>query len=222
MQNSYKMHWPVPLPQKATTQHPKCNDVLFLHYKVQKKLLRKLVPKELELDNFDGDYWISILGFEKVNSFSKLCDLYIRTYVKFNERAGVYNLKMERNGSLPWLLTKIKPKVFFKSENITKNRYLFETKNLKENSLIHIKYGIGKQIRVRSKLDLWLTEHSALYRGYKKGVKKFNILQNPRNLRRLKPKYILVDYPKYLKVFSRPPDVMHYAERLVTYSINNN
>ena len=41
-------------------------------------------------------------------------------------------------------------------------------------------------------------------------------------LRKLKPKYILVDYPKYLKVFSRPPDVMHYAERLVTYSINNN
>ena len=53
MQNSYKMYWPVPLPQKATTQHPKCNDVLFLHYKVQKKLLRKLVPNELELDNFD-------------------------------------------------------------------------------------------------------------------------------------------------------------------------
>ena len=222
MQNTYKLHWPAPLSKKATTQHPKCNDVLFLHYKVQKKLLRKLVPKELELDNFDGDYWISILGFEKVNSFSKLCDLYIRTYVKFNERAGVYNLKMERNGSLPWLLTKIKPKVFFKSENISNNRYLFETKNLKENSLIHIKYGIGKQIRVRSKLDLWLTEHSALYRDYKKEVEKVNILQNPRNLRRLKPKYILVDYPKYMKVFSRPPDVMHYAERLVTYSINNN
>ena len=193
-----------------------------MHYKVQKKLLRKLVPKELELDNFDGDYWISIMGFKKVNSFFKLYDLNIRTYVKFNERAGVYNLKMERNGSLPWLLTKIKPKVFFKSENISNNRYLFETKNLKENSLIHIKYGIGKQIRVRSKLDLWLTEHSALYKGYKKEVEKVNILQNPRNLRRLKPKYILVDYPKYMKVFSRPPDVMHYAERLVTYSINNN
>ena len=168
MQNTYKLHWPAPLSKKATTQHPKCNDVLFLHYKVQKKLLRKLVPKELELDNFDGDYWISIMGFKKVNSFFKLYDLNIRTYVKFNERAGVYNLKMERNGSLPWLLIKIKPKVFFKSENISNNRYLFETKNLKENSLIHIKYGIGKQIRVRSKLDLWLTEHSALYRDYKK------------------------------------------------------
>ncbi|MDG1057571.1 MAG: DUF2071 domain-containing protein [Flavobacteriaceae bacterium] len=135
MQNTYKMHWPAPLTKKATTQHPKCNDVLFLHYKVQKKLLRKLVPKELELDNFDGDYWISILGFEKVNSFSKLCDLNIRTYVKFNERAGVYNLKMERNGLLPWLLTKIKPKVFFKSENISNNRYLFEKKTSKKTVL---------------------------------------------------------------------------------------
>ena len=69
MQNTYKLHWPAPLTKKATTQHPRCNDVLFLHYKVQKKLLRKLVPKELELDNFDGDYWISIMGFKKVNSF---------------------------------------------------------------------------------------------------------------------------------------------------------
>lgn len=190
MQKTYKLHRPAPLSKKATTQHPKCNDVLFLHYKVQKKLLRKLVPKELELDNFDGDYWISIIGFEKVNSFSKLYDLNIRTYVKFNERAGVYNLKMERNGSLPWLLMKIKSKVFFKSENISNNRYLFETKNLKENSLIHIKYGIGKQIKIRSKLELWLTEHSTLYRGYKREVKKVNILQKPPNLRRLKPKYI--------------------------------
>lgn len=190
MQKTYKLHRPAPLSKKATTQHPKCNDVLFLHYKVQKKLLRKLVPKELELDNFDGDYWISIISFEKVNSFSKLYDLNIRTYVKFNERAGVYNLKMERNGSLPWLLMKIKSKVFFKSENISNNRYLFETKNLKENSLIHIKYGIGKQIKIRSKLELWLTEHSTLYRGYKREVKKVNILQKPPNLRRLKPKYI--------------------------------
>ena len=56
MQNTYKLHWPAPLTKKATTQHPRCNDVLFLHYKVQKKLLRKLIPKKLELDNFDGDY----------------------------------------------------------------------------------------------------------------------------------------------------------------------
>ncbi len=67
---------------------------------------------------------------------------------------------------------KIHPIVFFKSENISNNRYLFETKNLKENSLIHIKYGIGKQIKVKSKLEVWLTEHSALYRGYKKKVEK--------------------------------------------------
>jgi len=45
-----------PIPKTKWSFYQEWNDVLFLHYNVNKRALMRYVPKSLKLDNFDGNY----------------------------------------------------------------------------------------------------------------------------------------------------------------------
>lgn len=56
-------HRPWPLPQENWRYYQEWNRLLFLHFEVPFEALRALVPPALELDTFDGKYYISVVPF---------------------------------------------------------------------------------------------------------------------------------------------------------------
>lgn len=86
--------------------------LLFMHWRIEEKLLRSLIPKELEIDTFDGTAWIGVIPFTMwgiralppfvppVPGLSSAHELNVRTYVHYDRVPGVWFFSLDCN-SLP-------------------------------------------------------------------------------------------------------------------------
>jgi len=98
-------HRPWKMPTEKWKFYQEWNNVIFLHWQVELSELKKFVPEELEIDLFGGKPWVSVVTFtmEKIRpknlpSFAPISDfdeVNIRTYVKSNNKTGVYFLSIE-------------------------------------------------------------------------------------------------------------------------------
>lgn len=89
------------------------DNLLFLHWRVEPSMLRRLVPEPLELDLFDGSAWIALVPFRMRGSIFRgvpalpgLADFYecnVRTYVRFRSRPGVWFFSLDAQTLLPVL-----------------------------------------------------------------------------------------------------------------------
>ncbi len=85
-------------------------DLAFLHWPVPAASLRERIPKELELDTFDGDAWIGVVPFEMrrtrfrfappVPTATDFLELNLRTYVRHGDRAGVWFFSLDAESRL--------------------------------------------------------------------------------------------------------------------------
>ena len=82
-------------------------DLILLHWRYPVDDLRKLIPSELQLDLFDGQAWLSVVGFRLTNlkinpigmiSWKDFDEVNLRTYVKdsFGNR-GVWFFSLDSN-----------------------------------------------------------------------------------------------------------------------------
>ena len=74
---SYTTHRPWTMPKHPWSYYQEWNEVVFLHYKVNEKLLRTFVPNQLELDQFNGECWVSIVAFNMEQINQDYCRLLI-------------------------------------------------------------------------------------------------------------------------------------------------
>lgn len=98
-------HRPWPLPCGKWKYYQEWNNAVFLHWRVDHNELRKYVPDALEIDLYNGEAWVSLVAFtmEKIRprnlpAFPPISDfdeINIRTYVKYNNKQGVYFLSIE-------------------------------------------------------------------------------------------------------------------------------
>lgn len=93
-------------PQGRVTGYHRWTDLLFLHWRVPVELLRPLIPRELEIDTFDGDAWLGLVPFHMsgvrpawlpaVPFVSDFHETNVRTYVHFRSRdPGVWFLSLD-------------------------------------------------------------------------------------------------------------------------------
>jgi uncharacterized protein YqjF (DUF2071 family) len=84
------------------------NRLLFAHWALPPESLRSLVPKQLTLDTFDGCCWVAVTPFYLSHlhlhgvpygglSFP---ELNVRTYVKLDEKPGVYFFSLDAGSVL--------------------------------------------------------------------------------------------------------------------------
>lgn len=82
--------------------------LLFAHWPISRRLLRDVVPSELELDTFAGEAWVSIAsfhlrlrprGFSAMGKIWSFPELNFRTYVRFREQGGIFFFSLDA-GSL--------------------------------------------------------------------------------------------------------------------------
>ena len=162
------------LPNEKWKFYQEWNNAIFLHYQVDLTELKKLVPKELEIDLFDGKPWISVVAFtmEKIRpkslpSFSPISDfdeINIRTYVKSNNKTGVYFLSIEGGKSLSCKVAKGISELPYRYSKIKRTEQNYQSQNSEFNDNLNIEFKIGKETTDKTELDKWLTERYAKLR----------------------------------------------------------
>lgn len=98
-------HRPWKLPNNNWKWRQSWNNLVFIHYKIDIQSLRALVPSKFEIDLYQGEAWISIVPFfmEDVMKgnipsfypFKKFPELNLRTYVKYENKPGVFFFSLD-------------------------------------------------------------------------------------------------------------------------------
>ena len=155
--------------------------------------MKKFVPKELEIDLFDGKPWISVVAFtmEKIRPknlpyfppISNFDEINIRTYVKSNNKTGVYFLSIEGGKKLSCTLARGISELPYRFSKIKRENQKYQSENLYFNDKLDIQFTIGNKIAKKTKLINWLTERYALFQDTNTSINEFEIhhLQWPIN-----------------------------------------
>lgn len=85
--------------------HQNWGKLLFMHWRIEEKLLRPFIPQDLEIDAFDGSAWIGVIPFTMwgirasflppVPGTSAFHELNVRTYLTLNGTPGVWFFSLD-------------------------------------------------------------------------------------------------------------------------------
>jgi uncharacterized protein YqjF (DUF2071 family) len=91
--------------------------LLFAHWPISSNIIRRLIPDGLEIDTFDGQAWISVIPFLMsgirlrflpiIPYTSTFPEINVRTYVKANNKPGVFFITLDAANSLALHIAKI-------------------------------------------------------------------------------------------------------------------
>jgi uncharacterized protein YqjF (DUF2071 family) len=103
-------HRPWPIPSRAWTWRQSWKDLLFAHWPVSVDVLRPLVPKGLEIQQFDGTSWVGVVPFRMTGvmrrpfpdlpGVSAFPELNVRLYVERDDKPGVWFLSLDAGNAL--------------------------------------------------------------------------------------------------------------------------
>jgi hypothetical protein len=81
-------------------------NLLLAHWPIRAALLRALIPRELEIDTFDGSAWIGIVPFYLTIRYRGMPfslsfpEVNVRTYVRHRDLSGVWFLSLDAHNRL--------------------------------------------------------------------------------------------------------------------------
>ncbi|OHX56380.1 hypothetical protein BB776_05110 [Planococcus salinarum] len=85
-------------------------ELLFLHWPVEPSEIQRQIPDELELDLYDNRAWVGIVLFKArgtrprfmppIPGSANFLEVNVRTYVKYNNKSGVYFFSLDANSKL--------------------------------------------------------------------------------------------------------------------------
>jgi len=184
--------------------------------------LKKFVPNELEIDLFDGKPWVSIVAFtmEKMRpknmpSFPPISDFHeinIRTYVKSNNKSGVYFLSIEGGTNLSCKIAKGISELPYRYSKIKRTENQFKSYNSEFNDKFNLGFTIGKEIYKKTELDKWLTERYALYQDSEKSINEFEIHHIEWPINEIDLKNVDLNYERFDKLIKNEPNKAQYSK----------
>lgn len=214
-------HRPWAIPAESWRYYQEWNNALFLHWQVDYNELRKFVPADLEIDLFDGKPWVSLVAFtmEKIRpkyfpSFSPISDfdeINIRTYVKKNKKSGVYFLSIEGGTYISCQLAKGLSDLPYRHSKIVRQENSYCSENKQYNDKLKIAYQVGKELKIKTELDKWLTERYALFQDTKTSINQFEIHHIEWPIFDLEMKETIIEYKRFNKLLNNLPHRMHYS-----------
>jgi uncharacterized protein YqjF (DUF2071 family) len=97
-------------PAGRPIMHQNWGKLLFMHWRIDEKLLRPLIPAELEIDSFAGSAWIGVVPFTMwgirasflppIPGTSAFHELNVRTYVHYQGVPSVWFLSLDAASKL--------------------------------------------------------------------------------------------------------------------------
>ena len=210
------------LPNEKWKFYQEWNNAIFLHWQVELSELKKFVPKELEIDLFDGKPWISVVAFtmEKIRpknlpAFQPISDfdeINIRTYIKSNNKTAVYFLSIEGGKSLSCKIAKGMSELPYRFSKIKRTENQYESNNSEFNDKLNIQFEIGKGIKKKTELEKWLTERYALFQDTGTSINEFEIHHLEWPINKIDLKNLEINYPRFDKLIKNKPDIIQYSK----------
>ncbi|GAA5021931.1 hypothetical protein GCM10011506_01930 [Marivirga lumbricoides] len=214
-------HRPWTIPAEKWQYYQEWNKAVFLHWQVDIEGLQELVPAELEIDLYEGKPWVSLVAFtmEKIRprnlpSFPPISDfdeINIRTYVKKNNKTGVYFLSIEGGTYLSCQIAKKLSELPYRYSNMHRKKSFYSSENKLFKDRLHINYQVAKAVTEKTALDKWLTERYVLFQDTKTSINEFEIHHLEWPIYELDTMELEVDYPRFKKILSNFPDKKHYS-----------
>jgi len=218
-------HRPWPLPKRQWSYYQEWNNALFLHWKIPTKELMKLIPKEISVDTFNGESWISLVAFKmerirprNLPSVSMISDFYeinIRTYVTKDDKPGVYFLSIEAEKEISCFIAKLlsglpytKTSMQFQSNG---NSPMYYSINTNKGFQLKANFTIGESIRDKSVLDNWLTERYCLYLEKDQKVFRYETHHKPWDLNVVKISKLKTNYRIGNISLNEKPALTHFS-----------
>lgn len=214
-----------PLPVNSWSYYQEWNNALFLHWKVPVDDLQQFLPKNLKVDTFENEAWVSAVAFtmEKIRPknlpafapISNFNEINIRTYVIHNDKPGVYFLNIEAQKLVSTKLSKLLSGLPYQKaqmKRFNKNELQHYTSSLKKKGFTFTsKYRISDQTVSKTNLDLWLTERYCLYldRGGKTYI--YEIHHLPWELQKVTLEEVQTNYRIGEIDLNSKPDHVHYS-----------
>lgn len=214
-------HRPFAIPTGEWTYYQEWNNALFLHWAIPFEILRKNVPKNLNIDTYNNKCYVSLVAFtmEKIRprflpsiSFiSDFAEINIRTYIENNGRKGVYFLNIEAEKTLSTFVARLLSGLPYEKANIHRTDNQFVANNTKKNFSLDTEFEPKNDIENKTDLDKWLTERYCLYLDKGDNIYRYDIhhkewqIRNV-NLKRLNLKYQIGDIK-----LTEQPSLTHYS-----------
>lgn len=215
-------HRPWKMSSESWKYYQEWNNAIFLHWQVELTELEKLVPKELKIDLFDGKPWVSVVAFtmEKIrpknlpafSPVSNFDEINIRTYVKSNNKTGVYFLSIEGGTNLSCKIAKGISELPYRYSKIKRTENKYESQNSMFKDKLDVEFVIGKEIKEKTDLDKWLTERYALFQDTEKSINEFEIHHLEWPINQIELKEIDIEYPRFKNMLSNFPNRTHYSK----------
>lgn len=225
-------HRPWEIPTESWKFYQEWNNAIFLHYQIELTELEKFVPKELEIDLFDGKPWISVVAFtmEKIRpknlppfpSISDFDEINIRTYIKSNNKTGVYFLSIEGGKNLSCKVAKGISELPYRFSTIKRSENKYISQNKEFNDKLSIEFTIGKELKEKTELDKWLTERYALFQDTDKSINEFEIHHLEWPINEIDLHELDLNYPRFEKLLKDKPSKIHYSKgvKVIAWSKN--
>jgi uncharacterized protein len=185
-------------PEGLPLMHQTWGKLLFMHWRIDEKELRRSLPEQLEIDTFDGTPWIGIIPFTMwdirafppfvppVPGLSAMHELNVRTYVHYDRVPGVWFFSLDCNSPA----AVIGARAFYHLPYFNAEIELAQQGNTIDYQLKRTdkpiagfegSWNIGKEIPFShpESLDFFLTERYCLYSEHDGNLYRARIFHQP-------------------------------------------
>jgi uncharacterized protein YqjF (DUF2071 family) len=219
----FTKHRPFPISGKPWFIYQQWKNVLFLHIPVEPEVVKPFLPNGLTLDIISGYAWLSVVLFTVTDLRMRFLpflpllpsfnEMNLRTYVKSEDKPGIYFLQIKANNESAVLINRMMTKLHYQYADIRKTPsfHYFMTAE-KENSLLDIDFQSGPFFHYVPDLDRWLTERYCCYQDDGPKLYRYNIHHPKWLLYNVQPNYNLLRYNfQDLLLTDQSVHLMHYS-----------
>ena len=176
---NFTEHRNAPFPNGPWTLYQRWENLLCMHIPVDPDELAPHVPKELELDIYDGYAWLSVFPFQVRDMqfrglptfpyFDDFLELNVRTYVRYKNIPGIYFFSLDAEKTIPVIGARMGTLPYYKARMklAEKNGWIHYQSRRQHGSPAYFK-GKYKAISepaepMLATLDYWLLERYYLF-----------------------------------------------------------
>jgi uncharacterized protein len=221
-------------PSGLPLMHQKWGKLLFMHWRIDARLLAPLLPSQLSIDTFDGSAWIGVISFTMwgirasflppIPGTSAFHELNVRTYVHLNGVPGVWFFSLDAANKLAvWGARKFYYLPYFNAEmslEQTGNRIDYastRTDSRGPAARLRTSWTTGEHVPQASadSIEFFLTERYCLYSEHKGELFRARIHHQPWPLQKAELLSLNSTMIESLGV-ATPVDepLLHYAEEV--------
>ncbi|WP_372850542.1 YqjF family protein [Pedobacter sp.] len=195
-------HWE--LPGGKWQYYQEWNDALFLHFEVELNFFKNLIPKKLNIDHFNGKYYVSLVAFKMQNIrprnlpavkfISDFYEINVRTYIDNDNKKGVYFINIEAEKLLSTFIAKTLSGLPYGKSKIKRKQTGYSNYNAQKQLHLKADFEVLDQVSEKTDFDKWITERYCLYLDKSERILRYDIHHKEWDLKEIKLNSLELNY----------------------------